>query len=119
MTGVVPLNRIVLLLTVFLLLVIPCFVLADGAGVDARAAPTAGWTTLGLLGLGLVQKHMVRKLPNNAIPWVNLALGTAVGYMATGSVQAAVQFGGSTAAVATGAHQYVKGALRATPVRGI
>ena len=108
--------RLVLVL-ILVLLLIP--LVAWAAGDVGAAGPMTAYGALALLGFGLFQKHVIRRLPNNAIPWINLAVGTAVGYATTGSVQGAITFGGTTAAVATGAHQYVKGALRQTPIRGI
>lgn len=109
-------NGLVLTL-ILVLLLIP---LVAWAAVDVGASgPTTAIGALALLGFGLFQKHVIRRLPNNAIPWINLAVGTAVGYATTGSLGGSIQFGATTAAVATGAHQYMKGSLRRTRLRGI
>ena len=64
-----------------------------------------------LILTGAVQKHWT-KIPNNAIPYVNGVLGTAVGIWATdGNVGAGVQLGLMASASATGIHQVLKVAI--------
>ena len=52
------------------------------------------------LGLGTVQKHVISKLPNDFIPYVNTAVSTGA-YMAMGNdFGTSLQLGGGTAMVA-------------------
>lgn len=69
---------------------------------------------------GAVVKHGMSRVPNNAIPYVNLALSTAVAYGRrvattgewTGSIMPALTEGGVTAAASTAIHQTIKMPLR-------
>ena len=61
-----------------------------------------------MVASGLIQKHAT-KLPNNAIPWVNGALGTVVGTLATGGdFSQGLQLGLVASSSATGLHQVLK-----------
>jgi len=102
-------------LIVIILLMIPAVIWA--AVAIETGQPESLWGALALFGLGMIQKHAIKKLPNRAIPWINLALGTAVGYATTGTVETAIQFGAASATMATGGHQLLKTALDRTPVR--
>lgn len=65
------------------------------------------------VGLGLIEKHVITKLPNDAIPYVNGALGTIVGTIATGGdLGQGLQFGAAVSTSATGMHQILKVGLR-------
>lgn len=65
-----------------------------------------------MVGLGLIEKHLVTKLPNNAIPYVNAGLGTIVGTIATGDLGQGMQFGVAVSTSATGMHQILKVGLK-------
>jgi hypothetical protein len=63
-------------------------------------------------GLGLIQKHVIRRLPNDVIPYVNTAV-TIGGYgLMTGDWGAAVDVGLKASGVATLAHQAIKAPIR-------
>jgi len=80
--------------------------------VIAAAKPEALINT----ALGAVVKHGMSKVPNNAIPYLNLGISAAVAYgrrvAATGdwdgSILPAVMEGGITMAASTGLHQSLK-----------
>lgn len=80
--------------------------------VIAAAAPES----LVNVAAGAVVKHGMSKVPNSAIPFVNLAVSTLVSYGKTvavtgdwtGSMLPALQAGGVMAAVSTGLHQSLK-----------
>ena len=92
--------------------------------VAAAAAPTVAAVvqpeTLVNFGLGLVAKHVVRRLPNNVIPYLNVCFSTAVCVarqgLTTGDWAAAVvpgvQQGLELAGISTLVHQGVKIPLR-------
>jgi len=69
---------------------------------------------------GAAVKHGMRRVPNNAIPYLNLALSTAVAYGRTvattgdwtGSIAPALKMGGITMAASTALHQAIKLPLR-------
>ena len=77
------------------------------------------WGMLAAFGAGLVQKHVFKKLPNAAIPWINLGLMTGVGYATTGEIGAAVTFGIQSAGGATLGHSMLKGAVSKTKIKNI
>ena len=68
-------------------------------------------TVFAPVALGLVQKHAT-KIPNNAIPYVNGALGTVVGTMVSGDIGQGLAFGATAAYSGTGIHQILKVGLR-------
>ena len=68
----------------------------------------SGWGTLLSFGLGIVQKHVFKKLPNNIIPYTNFALTAATAGLVTGDWQLGLQIGAQGALQATGAHQVLK-----------
>jgi hypothetical protein len=53
-------------------------------------------------------KHGIRKLPNNAIPYVNGLIGTGLGLLSGLDAGAAVQAGIMTSVTGTGTHQLLK-----------
>jgi hypothetical protein len=65
-----------------------------------------------VVGLGLVEKHLVKWIPNNSIPYVNAGLGTIVGTLTTGDLGQGMQFGAAVSTSATGLHQILKVGLR-------
>jgi hypothetical protein len=77
------------------------------------------WGMFAAFGAGLVQKHVFKKLPNKAIPWINLALMTGVGYATTGDINLGVEFGIRSTAGATLGHSMAKGALSKTKLSNI
>lgn len=73
------------------------------------------------MALGAAVKHGVSRVPNNAIPYLNLGISTAVSYARrvgsdgwTGAIMPALTEGGALAAVSTALHQSVK-----LPLKGI
>lgn len=68
------------------------------------------------IAAGAAVKHGMSRVPNNAIPYLNLAMSTAVSYGRkvvttgewTGSIMPALTEGGIIAAVSTGLHQTIK-----------
>jgi hypothetical protein len=77
------------------------------------------WGMLAAFGAGMVQKHLFKKLPNSAIPWINLGLMTGVGYATTGDISAGVTFGIQSAGGATLGHSMLKAPLSKTKLRNI
>jgi hypothetical protein len=64
-----------------------------------------------LLVTGAVVKHggrLFSRVPNNAIPYLNWGLGTAVGTAVTGNFEQGLQFGTVAAGSAAGMHQVLK-----------
>ncbi len=69
---------------------------------------------------GVVVKHGMKKVPNGAIPYLNLAVSTAVAYGRAvastgdwdGAILPALQAGGIAAAASTALHQTIKLPLR-------
>ena len=57
---------------------------------------------------GAVMKHGIRKLPNNAIPAINGALGLGLALLTGADVATAAQAGVLTAVGGTGTHQLLK-----------
>lgn len=55
-------------------------------------------------GLGLVQKHVIKRLPNNLIPYINVVLGTVL----APAFGLPPETGAMTGLGATGIHQSVK-----------
>lgn len=72
------------------------------------------WMPLATIGFGLFQKHVLKRLPNNAIPWVNTAacIGTAFAAQASGNLDGgtaeAIKAGIAWSGIATLGHQVVK-----------
>ena len=70
--------------------------------------------------VGTIVKHRMSKVPNNAIPYLNIAISTAFAYGKsvaatgdwTGSILPSVQAGGIAAAASTALHQTIKLPLR-------
>lgn len=67
------------------------------------------------LALGSAAKHTVGKLPNDAIPYLNMGLSTAVRYAANvgdlgwqAAIMPALQEGGMLAGLSTAMHQAIK-----------
>lgn len=90
-----------------------------GRGVAKVAAPVVLATVqpeaMLNTAVGLAAKHTVAKLPNNAIPYLNLGISTAVCYAKgvaslgwEGALVPALQEGGALAAVSTALHQSLK-----------
>lgn len=71
-----------------------------------------GYGILAAFGLGLVQKHVFKWLPNWSIPWTNLVLTSAVGYAMTGDVKQGIEWGIGAAGGATLGHSLVKGPIK-------
>jgi hypothetical protein len=70
------------------------------------------WMALLPFGLGLIQKHVIRRLPNDVIPYVNTAVSIAtVGFM-TGDWGEAVKVGAAASGIATVGHQMIKMPIR-------
>lgn len=93
-------------------------------GVAKVAAPVviavAKPETLINVALGTAVKHGMSRVPNNAIPYVNLGVSTAVAYarkIASGhdwteAIMPSLAEGGVLAAASTGLHQAIKVPLR-------
>lgn len=72
------------------------------------------------IAAGAAVKHGMSRVPNNAIPYLNLLMSTGVAYGRkvvstgewTGSIMPALAEGGVLAAVSTGLHQTIKMPLR-------
>lgn len=56
------------------------------------------------VGLGMVQKHVIKKLPNNLIPYINVVLGSVL----APAFGLPPEMGAATGIAATGVHQTVK-----------
>lgn len=78
-----------------------------------------GWGTALAFGLGLFQKHVIKKLPNKVIPWTNLLITSGLGYAMTGDFQAGLTFGVQSTGGAILGHQMLKGATSKTKLSNI
>lgn len=56
------------------------------------------------VGLGIVQKHVIKRLPNDLIPYINVVVGSVL----APAFGLPVEIGAATGIGATGIHQSVK-----------
>jgi hypothetical protein len=70
------------------------------------------WSFLAPLAMGLIQKHAIKKLPNDVIPYVNTAVSIGGYGLLTGDWGQAVEVGLKASGVATLAHQAIKAPIR-------
>ena len=78
-----------------------------------------GYGILAAFGLGIVQKHVFKRLPNWAIPWTNLILTSGVGIAMTGDVKQGIEFGVQAAGGATLGHSMLKQPVKKVTGRSI
>ena len=78
-----------------------------------------GYGILAAFGLGLVQKHVFKRLPNWAIPWTNFILTSGVGIAMTGDIKQGVEFGVQAAGGAMLGHGLIKQPVKEATGRSI
>lgn len=67
------------------------------------------------IGLGLVQKHVIKKLPNSLIPYINVVIGSVL----APAFGLPPEVGAATGIGATGLHQTVKIPVKAVTGKSI